>query len=88
MHRYFERLGVDMVECYQMCVAAHLSPDWKVTSGLTSLTTSYDGSGRPVTLLRLTCSDRLQFINVLIDLHAANVAILSVDMLREKEEIC
>jgi hypothetical protein len=77
-----------MVECYQMCVAAHLSPDWKVTNGLTSLTASYDEAGRPVTLLRLTCSDRLQFIKVLIDLHAANVAILSVELLRKKEEIC
>jgi hypothetical protein len=77
-----------MVEFYEVCVASHLSPDWKVTSGLSSLTTSYDGHGRPVTNLWLTCTDRSQFIKVLIDLHAANVAILSFELAREKEELC
>jgi hypothetical protein len=77
-----------MMESYHVCVASHLSPDWKVTSGLTSLTASCDGHGRPVTNLCLTCTDRLQFIKVLIDLHGANIAILSVERLHEQEEIC
>lgn len=69
-------------ETYYICVATHLSPDWNAASGVAELAPDYDASGRAITRLRLQLPERGALIHVLTELHAGNVAILTVELRR------
>ncbi len=70
------------MKSYRVQVASHLAPSWQAVAGLTQVTNCYDDVGRPVTDLLLQILERNQLIQVLSELHAANVAILKLQLLR------
>lgn len=72
-------------ELYEITVASHLSHDWCAVDGMTGLTTSQDSAGRPTTELIVEVTDRAQLVQILCELHAANVAILAFVFVREPE---
>lgn len=68
------------ITTYHISVATHLSPDWCAAIGLAALVLDYDASGRAITRLWVQLPERSALIHVLTELHAANVAILAVDL--------
>ena len=75
-------------ESYSVCVASHLAGDWCNLGGLVSLITGYTDNGVPITTLELRVDDRTQLLNILTGLHDANLAILSLNLLRESGQFC
>jgi hypothetical protein len=75
-------------ESYSVCVASHLASDWCTLGGLVTLMTSYNANGLPITTLELRVDDRTQLLRILTGLHEANLAILSLNLLRDTEQLC
>jgi hypothetical protein len=72
------------MESYHVQVASHLSPSWQAVGGVAEVTNCYDCLGRPITELLLQIAERNQVMQILSELHAANVAILKLKLLRRQ----
>lgn len=68
------------METYHICVATHLSPNLCATIGVAELAPGYDADGRALTRLLVQLPERGALIHVLTELHAANVAILAIEL--------
>lgn len=75
------------MKSYQVSVASHLSEDWNAIDGIAGLTTGYDSAGLPTTELLVQVADQSHIVPILCELHAGNVAILSMNFLRATEEV-
>jgi hypothetical protein len=66
-------------DVYSICLASHLPVQWDARPGLLALTTSFSHAGLPITTLVLHAGTQSDLIELIIELHAANVAILRLD---------
>jgi hypothetical protein len=84
----FERqTGAPMpTESYQVCVATHLSPDSCTLGDFAEIASEYDTQGRPITRLRFQVTEQSQLIHILCELHAGNVAILSLQRIHAPKQ--
>jgi hypothetical protein len=72
-------------ELYSVCVASHLPGDCPTLRGVVALTPSCSANGLPTTTLLLRVDDRSQLLSILTELHEANLAILSLNLVRGTE---
>lgn len=70
-------------QTYRVAVVSHLSPDWLAMPGVVTLTTGYDAAGWPTTTLLLEVADRAQMLGILYEMHDLNLALLSVELVRQ-----
>jgi hypothetical protein len=68
-------------ESYQVFVASHLSPDCCTLGDGADIATDYDAMGYPMTRLQFQVTEQSQLLHILCELHANNIAILSLQRL-------
>lgn len=72
-----------MPQTYRLCVQSHLSQEWLAMPGVVTLTVGYDSTGWPITSLLLEVIDRAQLLGILGEMHDLNLALLSVEWVRD-----
>jgi hypothetical protein len=66
-------------DVYTICLASHLPGQWDARPGLLAVTTGFSHAGLPTTTLVVQAETQQDLIEMIVELHAANLAILRLD---------
>lgn len=64
---------------YSICLSSHLPGQWDTRQGLVAVTTGFSCAGQPTTTLVMQAETQHDLIELIVELHAANLAILRLD---------
>jgi hypothetical protein len=66
-------------DIYSICLASHLPAQWDARPGLLAVTTGFSHAGLPTTTLVIQAETQSDLIELIVELHAANLAILRLN---------